>query len=69
MERQTEDYNRIAVMTPATFELFFSAIDCPACKKESRRDPPRLIALGGFAVESRKMQKGATSNGATCRLP
>ncbi len=51
MERQTEDYNRVAVMTPATFELFFSAIDCPACKKESRRDPPRLIALGGFAVE------------------
>ncbi len=28
MERQTEDYNRVAVVIPATFELFFFAIDC-----------------------------------------
>ena len=60
VEQQTEDCNRVAVMTPATFQLFFSAIDCPACKKESRREPPRLIALGGLQWRGRKMQKGAT---------
>ena len=46
MERQTEDYNRVAVMTPATFELFFSAIDCPACKKESCRARAQIRRSG-----------------------